>query len=913
MSDYLSQFLAALDAAGLPAVNSREIQHTGGSWKPYQTIGDKGGKKSCGYRLTIDLDSAVGQYRSYKDSDIFTWYPEAAEKETPEQKAERMKRRAADKAAFDKKQAEDYAKAAAEAKVEWNAAQPAIEHPYLNKKGVQPHGARINTEGLLILKVCDIAGKITSLQRIDKTGKDKRFMYGGKTEGGFYPIADKGDDPSVIFICEGFATGASIREATGKPVVVAFNAGNLSAVAQAYRAKRPDADIIIAADSDIFTFKNPKPVEAQDVDRDDVSGDDQRWFEWREKGYLYNVGIDKAQTAAMKVKGRVIWPEFDAADLKSKPTDWNDYHSIYGLARLSAIFKNLFEKQPIPVDKDERQAAPLEAYENEFTLMGDFGLPFKILGFNEGKYFYIPFMQRQIVSFTASSHSINNLLQLAGLTSLESLFSHVPRNQIPTLIADKFMTEAHKRGVFYESDSVRGSGLWPDSQGRLIYNNGQKLFVNGEEKQWQNIKTKYVYVSSPKMPLPAEPLDITARNRFLKIFTLLTWENALSGILLAGWIASAPMCAAFPWRPHIWITGEARSGKSTIVEWIRLALSGVSLNFDGSSTEPKIREAMGYNVQPVIFDEAEKKANDSGNMPAILELARLASRGGVISKYGQRSFKAQSMFCFASINVPITNFADETRITRLNLKKNIAANAHQKFKELQAIVEETLTENFSARLVATLIEEYPNIKKNFETIYAFAREKTKDPRAADQISVLLSGYWVMKQGGLIEPDEAKNLVYLHEWNDHTAIEQETEQERVLRHMATSMVRIQLISRDLSIGELIACASGHMHTIEKSAAKNYLHGYSIRVENGRVYIGNTNKNLSALMRGTVWEGGWGKQFANLPGAEKTPSSMYFAPGDKQRAVSLPIKYFVEEKIQINNSEDLFVDEEEISFD
>lgn len=360
MADHLSDFLSALDTAGLPAVSSKDIYHTGGAWKAYQTLGDKGKTKSCGFRLTINADGAVGQYRSYKDSEIYTWHSKAKENETKEEQAARMKRREADKAAYDKKQAEDYAKAATDARTEWKASLPAIEHPYLKKKGIQAHGARINAEGLLILKVCDIAGKPHSLQRIDKTGKDKRFMFGGKTEGCFYLIAEKGDDANLIFICEGFATGASIREATGKPVVVAFTAGNLMAVAKVWRKKSPDASIIIAADSDIFTFKNPRPADVKDIDRDNVAGDDIRWAEWREKDYMHNTGVESAQAAAHKINARVMWPEFSPADIKDKPTDWNDYHKLYGLdalkTRLSAV----------PVEEERAfDVLPINAYEGD--------------------------------------------------------------------------------------------------------------------------------------------------------------------------------------------------------------------------------------------------------------------------------------------------------------------------------------------------------------------------------------------------------------------------------------------------------------------------------------------------------------------------------------------------------------------
>jgi putative DNA primase/helicase len=65
-----------------------------------------------------------------------------------------------------------------------------------------------------------------------------------------------------LIVCEGFATGASIHECTDHAVAVAFNAGNLEAVAVALRSKYPALKIIIAADDDHQTPGNPGMTKA---------------------------------------------------------------------------------------------------------------------------------------------------------------------------------------------------------------------------------------------------------------------------------------------------------------------------------------------------------------------------------------------------------------------------------------------------------------------------------------------------------------------------------------------------------------------------------------------------------------------------------------------------------------------------
>lgn len=144
------------------------------------------------------------------------------------------------------------------------------EHPYLRHKGIQSHGAKIYRGNLTIREMdCNGAlmlaiksqGKVTSLQFINKDG-EKRFLPSG--EKGYYLIG-KIEDNKPICIAEGFATGASIHEATGYPVVVAFDAGNLLKVAKALRAGKPEAVIALCADDDPSGMGLRKATEAAQV------------------------------------------------------------------------------------------------------------------------------------------------------------------------------------------------------------------------------------------------------------------------------------------------------------------------------------------------------------------------------------------------------------------------------------------------------------------------------------------------------------------------------------------------------------------------------------------------------------------------------------------------------------------------
>ncbi|MEG6502659.1 MULTISPECIES: zincin-like metallopeptidase domain-containing protein [unclassified Desulfovibrio] len=135
----------------------------------------------------------------------------------------------------------------------WDMGNEAHEdHPYLKAKGVPPIGLHENWAGVLHIPVRNVDDELRGLQTIDADGQ-KRFVPGMEKSGNFHLIAEPGKDLSQgeILLSEGYATGASLHMATGKPVAVAFDAGNLEPVARKLREKYPNAAITICADNEI--------------------------------------------------------------------------------------------------------------------------------------------------------------------------------------------------------------------------------------------------------------------------------------------------------------------------------------------------------------------------------------------------------------------------------------------------------------------------------------------------------------------------------------------------------------------------------------------------------------------------------------------------------------------------------------
>jgi putative DNA primase/helicase len=184
------------------------------------------------------------------------------------------------------------AKAREEACLIWALALHCYKHPYLTVKGINANWTRLYGDELVIPVRID--GLIHSMQFIGIDGA-KRFLPGGRIKDGYFSIGNIAA-ARVVCIVEGFATGASIFEATGYPVAVAFTAVNLMRVAKVICTKYPHLTPIICADDDFATPSNP--------------------------------GLTAAKAAADAVGGLVAVPVF-GQNRPTWATDFNDMALLY--------------------------------------------------------------------------------------------------------------------------------------------------------------------------------------------------------------------------------------------------------------------------------------------------------------------------------------------------------------------------------------------------------------------------------------------------------------------------------------------------------------------------------------------------------------------------------------------------------
>lgn len=317
--DPRQEFAQALRSAGLDLGGHLPVMD--GKMQRVPTLDGKPGTLDGAYIGHLDGHPA-GWYQNHKTGEKTTWKA-TGHTLTPQQKDD-LRREGEERTRQRQREREMVQDRVAEMCVQNFSALPpiasmaALRNPYLLSKGILPlGGVKESSDGkVFLVPLTNAEDKLRNVQEIG-WGGEKRFQAGGEKQGCFFlldPEKRLSQEPrGGLLLAEGYATGVSLHMATGKPVAVAFDAGNLEPVAKILREKFPDARIAICADND-HKHEN-------------------------------NVGVEKAKQAAKAINGCVIVPAFTSDEKEKGLTDFNDLHQARGLEAVKAQVSRVLETQ----------------------------------------------------------------------------------------------------------------------------------------------------------------------------------------------------------------------------------------------------------------------------------------------------------------------------------------------------------------------------------------------------------------------------------------------------------------------------------------------------------------------------------------------------------------------------------------
>lgn len=615
---------------------------------------------------------------------------------------------------------------------------------------------------------------------------------------------------------------------------------------------------------------------------------------------------DEAGRKAMDAVGRKLKALGCTVNVIANPPDaeegWDVADAIWtSTEAVDWVVNNRTKFKPKELLLPQLPQPPQEPQELE-----DDGKPFEMLGFRDDVYYYLPKDTGMVVPLNRAMHSANHLNSVARVEYWQTIYPGGRGGVDWQAVVSDLYKAQHAIG-FFNPDKIRGRGAWLD-RGRPVLHLGESIMLNGVYMPiQQRFDSSYHYQRGTQLAelKSTEPLSDAEALELQLLASEFNWEKPISAQLLAGWVTLAPICGALPWRPHIWLTAPAGSGKTTVLEdYVGGLLGDMRLHATGNSTEAFIRQTLRTDALPVMIDEAESNnPSEAQRIQSIIALARHASseskavqgRGSVSGEV--TIYRIRSMFLLSSINTAVKGGADDRRFAQLTLvKKPDTSEERARWKDHKARIEAAITPEVSHRYLMRTVNLMPNIRKSIAVFSSVCAEHFQSQPLGDQYGTLLAGAWHMGVSEVATRANAEAYFNDHvDWgshiqNDNLLVDQEACLQTILQtHLKVQNADIQNV--DLTIYELCQmCARpGSVPvtspiTVDQAAAALGREG--IKVQDGQVIISNTAEGIKRILRMTPWAINWPDQLRRLPGASRTSSTVHFPGAGSHRGTQVP---------------------------
>lgn len=569
------------------------------------------------------------------------------------------------------------------------------------------------------------------------------------------------------------------------------------------------------------------------------------------------------------------------------------------------------------------------------------------VGYGPGTCFFLN-PSRQLIEMGKGAFSAEGIRLLFG-DRQDWLWSFFPKHNEKTGVqsgwkadqaSESLIDAAHRAGWFDPLEAQRGLGGWRSDEGALVLHCGNAVLMDGQDMSPGKIGP-YLYAAgkSTTKPAPA-PENETDRarqreaiNALLGLFDGWNWLDGpgstgaegdgppvryaadvdgsghkLASLMVLGWMAAARAGGALDYRPLMWLTGDAGTGKTTLQDIIKRVL-GNDLVKASDPTAAGIWQTLGLSTRPVLVDEAEPDPH-SNKISAVVKLARqAATKDGLILRgsagHASTAFLAQSAFLFSSIIVVPMLMQDISRFAVLDLGP-IRASGGIKADPAQLA--------FAGRVIMRrLMDGWHRWPDTLEAYRQALAAEGHDPRGCDQFGTLLAAGDLMRFDELADPETRRMLAAALNFKDINAdMGRENNALGMLNHLITTPLDVFRGGTRMTIGTLVAIGAGVQRSdktgegeASPKGAREALEAWGIFIDGfdrpdgrrgsmARVIVPNQHNGLLRLFRDTQWYGtpgsplnGWVQAMRRLPGARPENSRRFGG-----RGWSVPVHVFLQ---------------------
>ena len=371
--------------------------------------------------------------------------------------------------------------------------------------------------------------------------------------------------------------------------------------------------------------------------------------------------------------------------------------------------------------------------------------PFSILGISDDNRLAVIGRGERLDLFAPSGITKTILLNLAPIEFWREEFGFGTR--VFWDDATDFLI-GYGRGRDFDASQVRGRGAWREKDGRICYHDGKVTIGDRDARR--------LYVRRPQrdIGIRGPEIDPAVAAEIEQATSRMVWESPIDHVRLMGWAVLAPFAGALPWRPGLLITGDTKSGKSTVINYIVREMAVPVFGQGGEqATEAGIRQTVGIDACGVVIDEAEGESDKAKrNRKAIFALMRQSttddsgvSMKGTMDGKGI-TFQLRCMFLFAAINPDIENVADDNRIYRINLRKP-SEHDQKQWPSTKSDLTRLITDKNCNQLRARTWNRLEQILKVSDRFADVIQSVTgRDARESFAEAELHAAYWIVLRG-----------------------------------------------------------------------------------------------------------------------------------------------------------------------
>jgi len=398
---------------------------------------------------------------------------------------------------------------------------------------------------------------------------------------------------------------------------------------------------------------------------------------------------------------------------------------------------------------------------------------------------------------------------------------------------------AYLMSLMNKSDRLRqateyGAGFFVDREGRPLYHDGTALVANGHRLPVSAFRERGVYlrrVSSSFETQWDEISTLSAKERagIVSVFNEFHFAHAMHREIVMGFTKLGPVSGALDVRPNCWLAAPASTGKSKLLEDVLARLMLNLSHFKGATTEAGLRQSLGVDSRPFIFDEAgEIRPSVLGIIREAFTADRCATvKGGAGGQPSEYRPRGMAMLASVMENLDPNKDAGQnaSRFIVLRLIKTPGMQDLDRASYYEETVKPLIRRWCIASIAERLLKEsIVNIEVILAAISEFRvvlKEFVRDVDARDvqTYGTHLAGAWLLRNGDRV-PGRDEIRTYLRQFLDqrgqlpiesHTAqTAQESIGHRMICELMGSVIKedISPLARGLTVHGVVETVVDH---------------------------------------------------------------------------------------------------------